>query len=107
MKNMIELSTAGRRKILLPHACKRGSLIFSRWMLSQNEPENRYFTKQDPDPPNQILKLFCESFIVLREGDLPSQDTVCQNLSCFIAEWERETYRKLPDHVKDDVYNVC
>lgn len=76
-------------------------------MLSQNEPENRYFTKQDPDPPNQILKLFCESFIVLREGDLPSQDTVCQNLSCFIAEWERETYRKLPDHVKDDVYNVC
>lgn len=75
-------------------------------MLSRNEPEDRYFNELEPDPPNQILKLFSESFITLRKEDLPSQHTVRQHLSCFLAEWERKTNRKLPSKVKDDVYNV-
>lgn len=28
-------------------------------MLSQNEPEDKYNTELEPDPPIQILKLFC------------------------------------------------
>lgn len=28
-------------------------------------------------------------------------------LSCFIAEWEVKTCRKLPDDLKKDVYSVC
>lgn len=75
-------------------------------MLSRNEPEDKYFTELEPDPPIQILKLFSESYITLREGDLPSQSTVRQHLSCFLAEWERKTNRKLPDEVRNDVYNV-
>lgn len=75
-------------------------------MLSRNEPEDKYFTELEPDPPNQILKLFSESFITLRKGDLPSQSTVRQHLSGFLAEWERQTNRILPDKVKNDVYNV-
>jgi hypothetical protein len=76
-------------------------------MLSRNEPEDRYFIKEEPDPPNQILKLFSESYIAQRKGNLPSQHSVCHNLSCFIGEWEKKTCRKLPNNVKDDVYNVC
>lgn len=75
-------------------------------MLSQNEPVDRYFTKEQPDPPVQILKLYSEAFITLRKGELPSQQTVCSNLSCFIAEWQQKTCRKLPATVKDDLYNV-
>ncbi|KAM0107297.1 hypothetical protein ACP6JB_007115 [Aspergillus fumigatus] len=75
------------------------------WMMTQGEPEDRYFSKVEPDPPSQILKLFSESFICLREGDLPSQHSVDYNLSCFIAEWERKTSRVIPKSVKSDVYN--
>ncbi|KAF4201971.1 hypothetical protein CNMCM8927_000885 [Aspergillus lentulus] len=75
------------------------------WMLSQNEPGDRYFTKEQPDPPIQILKLYSEAFITLRKGGLPTQQTVCSNLSCFIAEWQQKTCRKLPDTVKKDLYN--
>jgi hypothetical protein len=75
-------------------------------MLSQNEPGDRYFTKEQPDPPVQILKLYSEAFITLRKGDLPTQQTVCSNLSCFIAEWQQKTCRKLPDTVKNDLSNV-
>ncbi|KAL4860795.1 hypothetical protein BDV12DRAFT_191490 [Aspergillus spectabilis] len=45
------------------------------WMMTQDEREDKYFTKSDPDPPSQDLKLFCESYICLRQGDLPSQYT--------------------------------
>lgn len=62
----------------------------SRWMMTQNEPEDRYCSKLEPDPPSQSLKLFSESFICLSEGDLSSQYSVDYNLSCFIAEWERK-----------------
>lgn len=75
--------------------------------MTQHGPEDRYFAKQEPDPPSQVLKLFCESFICLRERDLSSQHTVRYTLSCFIAEWEKKTSRVLPSTVKDDVYNVC
>ncbi|EIT78065.1 hypothetical protein AO1008_06073 [Aspergillus oryzae 100-8] len=44
----------------------------SRWMMTQNEPEDRYFLKLEPDPPSQILKLFSKSFICLCEGYVPS-----------------------------------
>jgi hypothetical protein len=74
--------------------------------MTQNEPEDRYFSKLEPDPPSQILKLFSESFICLREGDIPSQHSVDYNLSCFIAEWERKTGRVIPKSIKSDVYNV-
>jgi hypothetical protein len=63
--------------------------------------------KEQPDPPIQILKLYSEVFITLCKGALPSQQTVCSNLSCFITEWQQKTCRKLPATVKDDLYNVC
>ncbi|KAH2126877.1 hypothetical protein KXV35_005576, partial [Aspergillus fumigatus] len=75
------------------------------WMLSQNEPADRYFTKEQPDPPVQILKLYSEAFITLREGELPAQQTVRSNLSGFISEWQQKTCRKLPDTVRKDLYN--
>ncbi|KAH1736917.1 hypothetical protein KXV51_002696 [Aspergillus fumigatus] len=76
-----------------------------KWMLSQNEPADRYFTKEQPDPPVQILKLYSEAFITLREGELPAQQTVRSNLSGFISEWQQKTCRKLPDTVRKDLYN--
>lgn len=57
-------------------------------------------------PPVQILKLYSEAFITLREGELPAQQTVRSNLSGFISEWQQKTCRKLPDTVRKDLYNV-
>ncbi|PKX93480.1 uncharacterized protein P174DRAFT_357707, partial [Aspergillus novofumigatus IBT 16806] len=37
-----------------------------------NEPGDRYFAKDESDPPVQILKLFSEVFITLCKGDLPT-----------------------------------
>lgn len=76
-------------------------------MLSRDQPQDLYFRTEDPHPPIQILKLFSESYIVLRESPLPSQHSVLQNLSCFMSEWERVRSIKLPDTLKDDAYNVC
>jgi hypothetical protein len=75
-------------------------------MMTQNESKDRYFSKLEPDPPSQILKLFSKSFICLREGDVSSQHSVDYNLSCFIAEWERKTGRVIPKSIKSDVYNI-
>jgi hypothetical protein len=75
-------------------------------MLSKGLPEDHYFKPNDPFLPIQMLKLFPESYIVLREGDLPSQDTVVHTLSCFMSEWERITSKKVPASQKEDAYNV-
>jgi hypothetical protein len=75
-------------------------------MLSKDLPEDKYFKADDPHPPIKILKLFSESFIVLREGPLPSQHTVVHTLSCFMSEWERITSKRVSEVHKNDVYNV-
>ncbi|KAJ5439290.1 uncharacterized protein N7458_010288 [Penicillium daleae] len=51
-----------------------------------------------------LLKSFAEDYIATRKT-LPSQKSACQNLINFTSRWERETYRSLPKHVKDDVLN--
>jgi hypothetical protein len=83
-----------------------GLPLYTRWMLSKGLPRDQYFKVDDPHPPIQILKLFAESFIVLREGPLPSQHTVVHTLSCFMSEWERITSKRVPKINKNDVYNV-
>jgi hypothetical protein len=77
-----------------------------RWRLSRNESATTNFSKDEPDPSPQILKLFAEEFIVTRKRGLPSQKTACHNFTSFTSKWERETSRTLPRQVKDDVLNV-
>jgi hypothetical protein len=80
--------------------------LYTRWMLSKGLPKDQYFKTNDPSPPIQILKLFAESFIILRKGPLPSQHTVIYTLSCFMSEWERITSKRVPKIYKNNVYNV-
>ncbi|KAF4155474.1 hypothetical protein CNMCM6069_007995 [Aspergillus lentulus] len=75
------------------------------WRLSRNESATTNFSKDEPDPSPQILKLFAEEFIVTRKRGLPSQKTACHNFTSFTSKWERETSRTLPRQVKDDVLN--
>ncbi|KAH2457205.1 hypothetical protein KXW63_002869 [Aspergillus fumigatus] len=75
------------------------------WRLSRNESATTNFSKDEPDPSPQILKLFAEEFIATRKRGVPSQKTTCHNFTSFTSKWERETSRTLPRHVKDDVLN--
>jgi hypothetical protein len=78
---------------------------FCRWRLSRNEAINANFSKNEPDPTPEILKSFAEDYIATRKK-IPSQKSASQNLTNFTSRWERETFRPLPRHIKDDVLNV-
>lgn len=75
------------------------------WRLSRNETKEKNFSKNEPDPTPQILKLFAEDYIVTRKK-LPCPKSACHNFTCFTSLWERETLRTLPKEVKNDVLNV-
>ncbi|KAL2802540.1 hypothetical protein BJX63DRAFT_414802, partial [Aspergillus granulosus] len=74
-------------------------------ILFKGEPEDFFFRADNPPLPIQVLKLFSKSYIVLRKGDLPSQHTVVNTLSCFISEWEKITSKKILKAQRDDAYN--
>lgn len=71
------------------------------WRLSRNESKEMNFSKEEPDPSPQTLKLFAESYIATQKN-LPSQKSTCHNLTSFTSCWERKTSRKLPLDVKKD-----
>ncbi|OJD23815.1 hypothetical protein ACJ73_04828 [Blastomyces percursus] len=64
-----------------------------RWRLSRNEPEDKNFAKNEPDPSAQTLKLFAEFYVVTRNK--PSQHSVRHNNSCFVAAWEAQAGAQL------------
>lgn len=74
-------------------------------MLGNNEPEDKYFTKEEPDPPPQTLKLFVEYFIA-RSRETPLQSTVLYTFSCLLSEWEKETLHIFPESIKNDINAV-
>ncbi|KAJ5639155.1 uncharacterized protein N7484_007017 [Penicillium longicatenatum] len=78
--------------------------IWGLWRLSRNEPVQKNFSKDEPDPTPQQLKLFAEHYITTRR-ELPSKKTTCGSLISLISHWERTTYRSLDRKVKTDVLN--
>ena len=75
------------------------------WQLSRDENKDKNFSKEEPDPSPQTLKLFAEDYIATRKK-LPSSKTACHHLINFTSCWQRKTCRTLPREVKKDVLNV-
>ncbi|KAJ5813677.1 uncharacterized protein N7503_000427 [Penicillium pulvis] len=80
------------------------ALNWALWRLSRNEATNANFSKDEPDPTPNLLKLFVEDYIATRRK-LPCEKSACLNFINFTSRWERETSRSLPDTVKQDVLN--
>ncbi|KAJ8189548.1 hypothetical protein LV163_001835 [Aspergillus fumigatus] len=83
----------------------QAALQWALWRLSRKESGTKNFSKDEPDPSPQILKLFVEFYIATRKRNVPSQKTVCCFFTSFTSRWERETSRSLPMEVKKDVLN--
>ncbi|TQB76439.1 hypothetical protein MPDQ_007846 [Monascus purpureus] len=82
----------------------QAALQWALWRLSRKESGTKNFSKDEPDPSPQILKLFVEFYIATRRK-VPSQKTAIHVFTNFASRWERETSRSLPMEVKNDVRN--
>ncbi|KAJ5091808.1 hypothetical protein NUU61_006678 [Penicillium alfredii] len=77
----------------------------TRWRVSRNEATDANFSKDDPDPTPQQLKLIAE-FVITSYKTFPSQQTAFHKFTSFISKWERKTSRSLPEEIKHHVLNV-
>ncbi|OQD68819.1 hypothetical protein PENDEC_c030G03960 [Penicillium decumbens] len=83
---------------------EEAALNWALWRLSRNEATDANFSKDEPDPTPQQLKLFAE-FVITSSKTFPSQQTACHKLTIFTSKWERETSRSLRIQVTIWIFN--